>query len=118
MIASCERLIFTLSIPGILLKLTSDTAAQTPHEIPVVRIAIFSTCAPAGSAIAAANRTNVSVRISGLPLSIADLQRNPAADKQRVYGDAGRKNGLHSPGPHRRRPAVYEPELVRERSNR
>ena len=35
---------------GSFLKYTSETAAHTPHEIPAVFMAAFSTCAIAGNA--------------------------------------------------------------------
>src|SRR5215472_8558230 len=116
--ASWERLILILSMPGNCLRYTSETAAHMPQEIPVVFIAAFSTCAnanpPSAGMIASIHRIRFSVLIC--LLLVPNRKYDPGANYKKIQCQTTRQDCLHSLGSHRRRTTPDRPHLVNERS--
>src|SRR5690242_8544265 len=104
----------TSSTAGVRRNWTSETTAQTPHEMPVVRTATF--CTWARAAPFEAHKTATTATILLMPLPISKPDRDPSHDHDRVHRQADRQ--------HRLRPALAkgggtsfeQPELVRHRA--
>src|SRR5215510_13247492 len=113
MIASWDRLILILSMPGNCLRYTSETAAHMPQEIPVVFIAAFSTWAnanpPSSGVIASSHKVRFRVLIDRL--LVPYRKYDPGADHKKIQRQTARQDCLHTRGSHRRRTTPHGPHL-------
>src|SRR6266576_1279389 len=85
--------------------------------MPVVRMATFSTCARAGTAVTKSrpiSKTKCRASLIPLPSPVPNREDHPASHHQGVQQDADGQNRLHSRSARRRRATEDDPGLIHQ----